>query len=85
MTEIIAVFRSRSQAIDCAGRLKAFGVPSGIINTPKEANVGCGLSVKFSSATFGRARKIIAAARYSAFAGFLKMENKYGRIFISYV
>ncbi len=50
MTEILAVFRSRSQAADCNTRLKNFGIPTSLVNTPKEANVGCGLSVKTSSA-----------------------------------
>ena len=46
MTEVLAVFRSRSQAIDCNARLKAAGIPANLINTPREANIGCGLSVK---------------------------------------
>ena len=40
MTEILAVFRSRSQAIDCNSRLKRYGISATLINTPKEANVG---------------------------------------------
>lgn len=83
MSEILAVFRSRSQAIDCNQTLKNLGVPSALINTPKEAGVGCGLSVKAPLAAQGRLRKIIAAGGYSSFYCFLKLENKYGRIFIS--
>lgn len=83
MTEILAIFRSRSQAIDCAGKLKANNLPAGLINTPREANVGCGLSVKFPYAAFGRARGVIARGNYTAFNGYMKMENKYGRVFIT--
>jgi hypothetical protein len=83
MTEILAVFRSRTQAIECFNNLKTFGVPAGLINTPKEANIGCGLSVKFSKNYFNRVRALIAKSKYSAFYGYFKMENKYGRIFIS--
>lgn len=83
MSEILAVFRSRSQAIDCNQALKDAGVPSALINTPKEAGVGCGLSVKAPAAAFQRVKKVIAYGRYSAFYGFMKIENKYGRIFIS--
>lgn len=82
MTEILAVFRSRSQAVDCAGNLRNAGIPSNLINTPKEANVGCGLSVKISAAAYPKARQTIARANYSAFYGYMKIENKYGRIFI---
>jgi hypothetical protein len=83
MTEILAVFRSRSQAVDCAGKLRTFGIAAQLINTPKEANIGCGLSVKIASKDYGRAQRIIASAKYSAFFGYYKMENKYGRIFIT--
>lgn len=83
MSEILAVFRSRSQAIDCNQTLKNSGVPCTLINTPKEAGVGCGLSVKAPLAAQNRLKRIIAAGRYSSFYCFLKIENKYGRIFIS--
>lgn len=83
MSEILAVFRSRSQAIDCNQNLKNLGIQSTLINTPKEAGVGCGLSVKVPYAAMPRLKKIIAAGRYSAFYCYLRIENKYGRIFIS--
>ena len=83
MTEVLAVFRSRAQAIDCNSRLRTFGVPSGIINTPKEANVGCGLSVKIPQNFLPRAKNIIANANYSAFYGFLTMNTQYGRTYFN--
>lgn len=83
MTEILAVFRSRSQAADCSSRLKKFGIPASLVNTPKEANVGCGLSLKIPQSMLARARTIIQSARYSAFYGFYTMQNLYGRIFIA--
>ena len=75
MTEILAVFRSRSQAIDCNGRLRALNIPSQLINTPKEANIGCGLSVKFPLSASVRAKKVIALANYSAFYGYMKINT----------
>ena len=63
MTEILAVFRSRSQAADCNTRLKNFGIPTSLVNTPKEANVGCGLSVKIPQNLLPRARTLIISAR----------------------
>ena len=83
MTETLAVFRSRSQAMDCFSRLKAAGINAQLINTPKEANVGCGLSVKFPRAATSRAKNVIARARYSAFYGYMRIENRYGRIYFS--
>ena len=75
MTEILAVFRSRSQAADCNNRLKNFGISASLVNTPKEANVGCGLSVKIPQNLLPRARTIILSARYSAFYGFYTMRT----------
>ena len=74
MTEQIAVFRSRSQAIDCNNRLRSLGVPSSLINTPREANIGCGLSVKIPQNMLERAKRIIANSRYSAFYGYFRVK-----------
>ena len=79
MTEVLAVFRSRSQAIDCNARLKSMGVPSSIINTPREANIGCGLSVKIPLNTLVRVKVILRKLNYSAFYGYYRMQNDYGR------
>ena len=70
MKEILAVFRSRSQAIDAAEKLKNAGIAASIVNTPREANVGCGLSVKFFETSLYRVRTIIARGRYSSFSGY---------------
>ena len=80
MTEVLAVFRSRSQAIDCNARLKAAGIPANLINTPREANIGCGLSVKFQHNVYERVRVIVRRANYSAFYGFFHIQNNYGRM-----
>lgn len=74
MTEQIAVFRSRTQAVACNARLRAYGVQSSIINTPKEANVGCGYSIRIPQNMLARAKHIIAGGRYSAFYGYLNIK-----------
>lgn len=79
MTDILAVFRSRSQAIDCNARLRAEGIPANLINTPKEANIGCGLSVKLPYTMFERAKYRVKKGNYSAFYGFFRMQTAYGR------
>ena len=75
MTDILAVFRSRSQAIDCNIRLRTHGVPANLVNTPKEANIGCGLSVKLPQNMLTRAKAIIASGQYSAFYGYYMTRN----------
>lgn len=83
MTEILAVFRSRAQAIDCNSVLRANGIPASLINTPKEANVGCGLSVKLPQNNLVLAKRIIFSRKYSAFYGFLSIQNRYGRTYFT--
>ena len=73
MTEIIAVFRSRSHAIDCNRILKALNVPCSLIATPKEANVGCGLSVKLPYTAFAKVKQVIDRKNYPSFSGYLKI------------
>lgn len=75
MTEQIAVFRSRAQAIDCNLKLRSMGVQSTLINTPREANIGCGLSVKIPPASVERAKLIIKNSKYTAFYGFFKISR----------
>ncbi len=75
MTEILAVFRSRAQAIDALAKLKSAGVAANLVNTPREANVGCGLSVRFFETSFPRVRQILSRFGYTAFGGFLIVYN----------
>lgn len=81
MTEVLAVFRSQSQAMDCNARLRAAGVAANIINTPREANIGCGLSLKFAYGALERVRMIIKNGKYSAFYGFYRIQTNYGRTY----
>lgn len=78
MTETLAIFRSRSQAMDCMSRLRALGVKARLVNTPKEAGVGCGLSVALPQSSLAKAKHIISRVNYSAFYGYLKLSGRYG-------
>ena len=60
MEYVAIAFRSRSLAIRFYEFLSGFGVRGEIINTPSEAGVGCGLSVKVSRSAYPAA---LAAAR----------------------
>ena len=82
MTEILAVFRSRSQAIDCMNKMRAFNIPARLINTPVEANVGCGLSLKFPQNAASRAKGVIARLNYSSFYGYLKLDSRGGKFIV---
>lgn len=82
MDSILAVFRSRTQALDCVSRLKYYGVGAAAVSTPREANVGCGISVRLAESDLPRAKRILSAAGYSAFAGFLRVQMRGGRTFV---
>lgn len=77
---ILAVFRSRTQCMDYAGRLYKYGVASQTAPAPKEAKIGCGLCVKFDSSAFPRARAVLALGKYSSFKGFYKPDYVGGRL-----
>lgn len=69
---MLAVFRSRAQALDCTALLKRAGIGAQAVPTPKEAGFGCGISVRFDARHAHRVRLLIAGKRYSSFAGCLK-------------
>lgn len=80
MQAYLAIFRSRSQALDCASRLKQAGIPASAVSTPKEANVGCGLSVKIGVFDLSRAKRLLCGVHYSAFVGFFRAETGFGKV-----
>jgi hypothetical protein len=75
---VLAVFRSRAQTMDFASRMQGRGAVVRMVNTPKEAGVGCSLSVAFDEAYLGQARLMIKYGNYSSFSGFLLRRNRYG-------
>lgn len=79
MDYIIIAFRSRSHTIKMASFLKSNNIGIEIINTPKEAGVGCGLSVKMRKEHFSIAKKAVQSIKLSSFAGFFLVKNIGGR------
>ena len=79
MEFVIVAFRSRSQTIKLANLLSAHGIPMEIVNTPKEAGVGCGLSVKIKSHSFEMVKKVVFSLSLSSFAGFFVVKELGGR------
>ncbi len=72
---MIAVFRSRAQALEYISVLQKGGVPAQAVNTPKEAGVGCGISAKFEDTFLPRARACLAKRKYSSFSGFMRVNG----------
>ncbi len=82
MEYIIIAFRSRTQTVKMAQLMNARSITCEIVNTPKEAGVGCGLSVKISPFYFERTKKLVFDVGFSAFAGFFLVKITAGKKFV---
>ena len=79
MEYVVVAFRSRAHTVAFYEFLKGHGVSAEIVNTPKEAGVGCGLSVKVSNQLFGMVKKAVQIKAFNSFAGFFLVKNLAGR------
>ena len=75
MEYIIAVYRSRTVSMRVYNFLSSQGVTCALISTPRSANVGCGLSVKFNKTVFPVVRAALSGAE--TFVGFFLVKNTY--------
>ncbi len=76
---IAITFRSRAHTVKFSEILRRNGISNEIINTPKEAEVGCGLSVKISPSNFLFAKRLVKSSAFSSFAGFFLIKLYAGR------
>ncbi len=79
MEYVVVAFRSRSHTIRFSSYLSSNGVYNEIINTPKEAGVGCGLSIKINKAQFQTVKRITLSLKLNSFAGFFLVKIVGGR------
>ncbi len=70
---VLAVFRSRSQTLQFESAMKKSLVPVSVVSTPKQARVGCGLSLRFDIKYLPLAKSVLRRGGYSAFVGFFKI------------
>ena len=82
MDYIIVAFRSRLHTIKFANILRERGGAMEIVNTPKEAGVGCGLSVKIRKESLEVAKKLVLMSGLSSFAGFFIVKEMGGKRFV---
>ena len=82
MDYIIVAFRSRLHTIKFANILRERGSAMEIVNTPKEAGVGCGLSVKIRKESLEVAKKLVLMSGLSSFAGFFIVKEMGGKRFV---
>lgn len=70
-----AIFRSKTQAINFVEILNKNNIPSKIVSTPKEANLGCGISATFSLYYLDFAKNVINQHKFDAFKKFIIVEK----------
>lgn len=80
MGEIIIVIKSRSAALRFADELKSYHISCKVINTPKEANVGCGLSIKMFMKDIKKAQMVLQRISVNADAIFNYENGKLRRM-----
>ena len=79
MKTYIAVFKSKTEVFAFKDLLISVGVAADIASTPKEAHLGCGLSVKFPPNALGVAVRILGGYDFRSFYGFYSVDKKGGR------
>lgn len=82
MDYVVVAFRSRAHTVKFYEYLRANGLGCEIINTPKEAGVGCGLSVKVKKENFSQVKRAVQAVSLSSFAGFFLVNVVSGKRFV---
>lgn len=71
----IAAFRSRTHVLRLEDALHRAGLTAGVISTPREVALGCGLSVRFDLRDASRVMAIYRQLSPGALIGFYKVEN----------
>jgi hypothetical protein len=79
MDYIIVAFRARAHTVRFHEYLRRNGIYSEIVNTPKEAGVGCGLSVKVSKERLSMIKNIAYRSGLDSLAGFFIVQYNSGK------
>ena len=71
----IASFRSRTQVLRLEDALRRAGLSAGVISTPREVAMGCGLSVRFDLGEFPQVISVYRRLNPGALIGFYRVES----------
>ena len=71
----IGAFRSRTQVLRMEDALRRAGLNAGVIATPREVAIGCGLSVRFELADTPQVMQIYRRVNPSALIGFYRVDH----------
>jgi hypothetical protein len=79
MEYLVIAFRSRAHTVRFADFLREHKIYNEIVNTPKEAGVGCGLSVKTKKIYLSAIKKALSIVRLESFAGIFSVMSVGGK------
>jgi len=71
----IASFRSRTQVLRFEDALRRAGLSVGVVSTPREVAMGCGLSVRFELSDYPQALAVYRRLNPGALIGFYRVEG----------
>ena len=73
MEYLIITFKSRQETLKISKLLNSLGFSTTTISTPKEAGVGCGLSIKTELSYFYAVKSVLIRIKTQSFVGFFKV------------
>ena len=71
----IAAFRSRTQVLRLEDALRRAGLSAGVISTPRQVAIGCGLSVRFELSEYAQVMAIYRRLSPTALVGFYRVDG----------
>lgn len=71
----IASFRSRTQVLRMEDALRRAGLSAGVVSTPREVAMGCGLSVRFDLAETPQVMSVYRRLNPGALIGFYRVDD----------
>lgn len=71
----IAAFRSRTQVLRMEDAMHRAGLSAGVVSTPREVAIGCGLSVRFELSETRQAMAVYRKLNPSALVGFYRVDG----------
>ena len=71
----IAAFRSRTQVLRMEYALRRSGLSAGVISTPRQVAIGCGLSVRFELSELRQVMAVYRRLNPTALVGFYRVDD----------
>ena len=71
----IAALRSRTQVLRMEDALRRAGLSAGVISTPRQVAIGCGLSVRFELSELRQVMAVYRRLNPTALVGFYRVDD----------